>query len=115
MDNINLFLPWLGNFRNMITRNNVLFLLSLELELISGWAKSAVCEKVLHDHSLFLERNHRNEVLKRDGPDELVLPPTTRPEDMKEIVNSMDEAIKSPGTDDEKQAPFFDTPDQLTF
>jgi len=57
----------------------------------------------LHDHSLLLEKDHRNEVLKKDGPHELLLPPTTAPDHLKELIASMDDALKSSGTDDEKQ------------
>jgi hypothetical protein len=70
---------------------------------MGGWAKSAVCEKILHDHSILLERDHRNQSPRKDGPDELVLPPITAPETLKDVVVSMDDALKSSGTDDEKQ------------
>ena len=75
-----------------------------------GWAKTAICETILHERSsLLLEKDrHRNQGQKRDGPHELVLPPTLPPENMKDLVNRMDDAIQSPGTADEKQAPPLD-------
>jgi len=61
-----------------------------------------VCEKLLHDHLSVLEKQERQENL-RDGPNRLALPPIMAPENMQHIIVAMDEAIKSPGTEDEKQ------------
>jgi hypothetical protein len=66
-----------------------------------GVAKSAVCEKSLVDITAPLEKGQLREISSIDGPRELVLPPTVRPEQMQEIVRSVDEAINAPGTADE--------------
>ena len=68
-----------------------------------GWAKTAVCEKLLHDHVSALDRERGARTSLSDGPESLLLPPVTAPEMMKEIVVTMEDATKSPGTDDEKQ------------
>jgi hypothetical protein len=52
-----------------------------------------------------LDKTQRNQALKKDGPDQLVLAPTIRPENMKEIINSVNDALNSPGTVEEKEAP----------
>jgi hypothetical protein len=72
-----------------------------------GVAKSAVCEKSLIDLTAPLEKDHLSEVSTKDGPSELVLPPTVRPEKMQEIVSSVDEAINAPGTADETEVLYF--------
>jgi hypothetical protein len=82
----------------MIPVNNVppsYFVLKL------GWAKSAVCEKTLNDLVAPLVREQR--LKARDSPSYLLLPPTIRSENMKEIVINMEEALTSPGTTEEKQ------------
>lgn len=71
-----------------------------------GVAKSALCEKTLYDLVAPLEKNHQDLALKNDNPNELLLPPEIRPEKMQDIVKSMDEAITSPGTDEERQVRF---------
>ena len=49
-----------------------------------------------------LEKNQRDLALLKDGPHELVLPPTVRPEKMKDIAAGMEEAATAPGTEEEK-------------
>lgn len=68
-----------------------------------GVAKTAVCEKLLIDLLSPLEKSHRDLALQRDGPSELVLPPTVRPEKMTDIAASMEEAVTAPGTAEERQ------------
>jgi hypothetical protein len=70
---------------------------------VLGVAKSAVCEKSLYDLVAPLEKNQLDLALEKDGPNELVLPPEIRPEKMQDIVNAMEEALKAPGTDEDKQ------------
>ena len=65
-----------------------------------GWARSAVCEKTLNDLIAPLERDQRERI--RDGANDPYLPPTIPPENMKEIVTSMDEALTASGTAEEK-------------
>ena len=45
----------------------------------------------------------RDLVLEIDGPNELVLSPTMLPESMKDIVNSVNDALNAPGTAEEKE------------
>lgn len=66
-------------------------------------AKTAVCEKMLNDLLGPMEKTQRDLALQKDGPHDLVLPPTVRPEKMTDIVASMEEAIKAPGTSEEKE------------
>ena len=73
---------------------------------MSGVAKTAVCEKMLNDFLAPLEKNHRDLALLKDGPHELVLPPTVHPEKMTEIAATMDEAAIAPGTTEEKEVLF---------
>jgi hypothetical protein len=65
-----------------------------------GWARSAVYEKTLNDLVAPLERHQHERII--DGSNDLYLPPTIPPEKMKEIVTSMDEALNSSGTVEEK-------------
>lgn len=73
------------------------------ISLRLGVAKSAVCEKELNDLVAPLEKNQRELALMKDGPNELVLPPEIRPENMQDLVTSMEEAMNAPGTIEEKQ------------
>jgi hypothetical protein len=82
----------------MILVNNVspsYFILNL------GWAKSAVCEKTLND--LVASSVNEQRLKARDSPSNLLLPPTIRSENMKEIVINIEEALASTGTKEEKQ------------
>jgi deoxyinosine 3'endonuclease (endonuclease V) len=65
-----------------------------------GVVKSAVCEKSLVDLTAPLKKGQLNEIFSKD---ELVLAPTVRPEQMQEIVRSVDEAINAPGAADETE------------
>jgi hypothetical protein len=47
-----------------------------------------------------LKKGQLNEIFSKD---ELVLAPTVRPEQMQEIVRSVDEAINAPGAADETE------------
>ena len=50
-----------------------------------------------------LEKDQQELAMQKNGPHELVLPPTVRPEKMKDIATSMEEALQSPGTAEEKE------------
>jgi hypothetical protein len=54
-----------------------------------------------------LEKDQRDLALQKNGPHELVLPPTVRPEKMKDIAASMEEALTAPGTNEEKEVGGF--------
>lgn len=66
-------------------------------------AKSALCEKTLYDMVAPLEKDQVDLVFEDDGPNRLILPPSVAPEKMQDVVNKMDEALTSPGTDDERK------------
>ena len=66
-------------------------------------AKSALCEKALYDMVAPLEKSPVDLVFEDDGRTRLILPPSVAPEKMQDVVNKMDEALKSPGTDDERK------------
>lgn len=85
-------------------RNSILRKIGIDLRGV-GVAKTAVCEKTLNDLVAPLEKNRRQFVLDKDGPDKLVLPPEIRPEKMQDMVKEMDDAISSPGSVEDKQVP----------
>ena len=72
-----------------------------------GVAKTAVCEKMLNDLLGPLEKDQQDLAMRKNGPHELVLPPTVRPEKMKDIAASVEEALTSPGTEEEKEVDIY--------